>query len=259
MLGHNFLSPLTTLFNDVEIPDRSTQQPELNIGFSKSIEALTGLFLVQIRWLARNPYRFAKLDSSRNLVVPQSPTGSPMSNDPKFDEKTILKELPSLEPEVVTKIYDHFYPALYRYAHYRLSNPNVAEDIVSEVFLLLLEAVHKGRGPRNTLRGWLIGTLSNLINNYYRKAYKQPTEELNQDVPARVPDPGALLEMTHREESVRAALLKLTLDQQNVLALRFGSGYSLEETATAIGKRVNAVKQLQYRALESLRRHLGED
>jgi len=65
--------------------------------------------------------------------------------------------------------------------------------------------------------------------------------------------------MTQKHASVRTALLKLTPDQQNVLALRFGSGYSLEETANVIGKRVNAVKQLQLRALESLRRHLGEE
>jgi RNA polymerase sigma-70 factor (ECF subfamily) len=54
--------------------------------------------------------------------------------------------------------------------------------------------------------------------------------------------------------AVRAAMLQLTVDQQHVLALRFGSGYSLEETAAILKKKSNAVKALQFRALAALRR-----
>jgi RNA polymerase sigma-70 factor (ECF subfamily) len=50
----------------------------------------------------------------------------------------------------------------------------------------------------------------------------------------------------------------LTAEQQHVLALRFGQGYSLEETAAFMDKNVNAVKALQFRALAALQRELGE-
>ncbi|MFN2152656.1 MAG: sigma factor-like helix-turn-helix DNA-binding protein, partial [Anaerolineales bacterium] len=40
--------------------------------------------------------------------------------------------------------------------------------------------------------------------------------------------------------------------------LRFGDGYSLEETAAVMQKKVNAVKALQFRALAALQRHIGE-
>jgi RNA polymerase sigma-70 factor (ECF subfamily) len=50
----------------------------------------------------------------------------------------------------------------------------------------------------------------------------------------------------------------LTPEQQHVLALRFGQGYSLEETATFMNKNVNAVKALQFRALAALQREIGE-
>jgi DNA-directed RNA polymerase specialized sigma24 family protein len=50
----------------------------------------------------------------------------------------------------------------------------------------------------------------------------------------------------------------LTAEQQDVLALRFGQGYSLEETASHLKKNVNAVKALQFRALASLQRQIGE-
>jgi DNA-directed RNA polymerase specialized sigma24 family protein len=50
----------------------------------------------------------------------------------------------------------------------------------------------------------------------------------------------------------------LTPEQQHVLGLRFGQGYSLEETAEILNKNINAVKALQFRALASLQRQIGE-
>jgi RNA polymerase sigma-70 factor (ECF subfamily) len=50
----------------------------------------------------------------------------------------------------------------------------------------------------------------------------------------------------------------LTSEQQHVLALRFGQGYSVEETAAHLQKNINAVKALQFRALAALQRQIGE-
>jgi len=66
------------------------------------------------------------------------------------------------------------------------------------------------------------------------------------------------IDRRQQADSVRDAYTQLTPDQQNVLALRFGDGYSLEETAAVMQKKVNAVKALQFRALAALQRHIGE-
>jgi RNA polymerase sigma-70 factor (ECF subfamily) len=49
-------------------------------------------------------------------------------------------------------------------------------------------------------------------------------------------------------------LLQLTEDQQHVIALRFGQGLNLAETAEILGRSVGAVKALQHRALAALAR-----
>jgi len=59
-------------------------------------------------------------------------------------------------------------------------------------------------------------------------------------------------------EEIRWAMVRLTIDQQHVLALRFSQDLSLEETATIVGKSINAVKVLQFRALAAMRRLLDE-
>ena len=61
-----------------------------------------------------------------------------------------------------------------------------------------------------------------------------------------------------QKRNVQRAYAMLTTDQQHVLALRFGQGYSLEETAAMLRKNVNAVKALQFRALAALQRNIEE-
>jgi RNA polymerase sigma-70 factor (ECF subfamily) len=53
-------------------------------------------------------------------------------------------------------------------------------------------------------------------------------------------------------------LLGLTPDQRSVIALRVIADLSLEETAGILGKSVGAVKALQKRGLERLRRGLEQ-
>lgn len=55
-------------------------------------------------------------------------------------------------------------------------------------------------------------------------------------------------------ERVATMLEALTDAQQEVVVLRLVSGLSLEETADIVGRPVTAVKRLQARALERLRR-----
>ena len=170
-----------------------------------------------------------------------------------MDEQVLRSGLRDLDPQVITHIHETYFPMMYRYARYRIGNDGVAEDMVSEAFVRLLEAVHAGKGPRSSLRGWLMGTVSNLVNDYFRKVYRQPTDLLPDEVPTENGNPVAQVEQDNRQENLRQALTKLTPDQQHVLSLRFGSGCSLAETAEIMEKKPNAIKQLQFRAINSLR------
>lgn len=171
-------------------------------------------------------------------------------------ENALLTGLRGLDPQAISKIHETYFPQVYRYAYYRVGDEGTAEDLSSETFIRLLEAVHAKRGPKSSLRGWLMGTISNLVNDYYRQVYNKTSEPLQNELKASDSDPETLSEQRNREEILRQGLMKLTKDQQHVLALRFGSGCSLAETAALMDKKPNAIKQLQFRALNSLRTHL---
>lgn len=175
-----------------------------------------------------------------------------------YDEHSALNGLQRLDSQSVSAVYDRYFTEVYRYVRYRVGDDAAAEDIASDVFVRLLEASQKGQGPQTSLKGWLIATASNTVNDHLRRRYRRPTEELSDSMP----DAGTSVhsEVDQREQNrvVQSAYAQLTPEQQHVLALRFGQGYSLEETASHMQKKVNAVKALQFRALAALQRMIGE-
>lgn len=58
--------------------------------------------------------------------------------------------------------------ALYRYALLRVSNPDLAGDLVQDTFLSALKGAANFRGG-STVRTWLIGILKHKIIDYYRR------------------------------------------------------------------------------------------
>ena len=175
-----------------------------------------------------------------------------------FNEQRALDGLRKLDSQTIGAIYDRYFPEIYRYVRYRLGDDQAAEDIASDVFVRLIEASQKKQGPQTNLRGWLIATASNAVNDHHRRHYRRPVEALSDSMP----DGGSSIhtEIDAREQNrlVQHALAQLTDEQQHVLALRFGQGFSLEETAVFMKKNTNAIKALQFRALASLQRQMGE-
>lgn len=166
-----------------------------------------------------------------------------------------LTRVRRLDVAALTKVHDRYYPDVYRYVRYRLGDEQTSEDITSEVFMRLLDALHRKGGPNKDIRSWLIGTASNLVNDHLRRQYRRKIESLSDD--DRTPMPGSpeeSFEISVLNFQLQQAIQKLTPAQQEVLALRFASEYSLEQTAVEMEKTINAVKALQFRAVEALKR-----
>lgn len=144
---------------------------------------------------------------------------------------------------------------MYRYLLYRTDDKGVAEDLSSEVFMRLLDALHAGKGP-DTLPAWLFGVANHLAADHFRRQARRPQVGLSDDLPAPEAGPEGQASAGLEMAWVHAALRELTDEQQHVLALRFGEGRSVAEAAALMEKSVTAVKQLQFRAVAALRRKL---
>jgi RNA polymerase sigma-70 factor, ECF subfamily len=169
-----------------------------------------------------------------------------------------LDGLRDLDAQVISAVYDRYFLDVFRYVRYRIGDEQAAEDITSDVFVRLLEASQRGRGPRTNLKAWLLGTASHIATDHIRRAYRDPTQEISDNMFDPLAATHTEIERRESERTIRNAMKKLTPKQQHVLALRFGEGYSIEETAAVMNKKINAVKALQFRALASLQRGIEE-
>lgn len=195
---------------------------------------------------------------SLNELFPSKHSSRGAPNCMYTSDEEALVGLRSSDSQIVGAVYDRYFPEVFRYVRYRLNDAHAAEDIASEVFVRLLEAVHSGRGPQTNLRSWLLSTAGHILTDHLRRAYRRPTETLPDDIVDQTPAPAEEYDRREQNRRFQSAYALLTGDQQHVLALRFGQGYSLEETASVMKKNVNAVKALQFRALAALQRCLGE-
>jgi RNA polymerase sigma-70 factor (ECF subfamily) len=177
---------------------------------------------------------------------------------PEWDDQELLDGLRALDSRAIGAVYDRYSPEIFRYARYRLGDERLAEDLAGDVFVHLLEAVQNGTGPRSNIKGWLFSTVSHLVTDHLRRRYRRPTEPLPEDLVDASSTPVDLFDDRERSREFRRAYALLTHEQQHVLALRFGEGFSLEQTAQVLNKNANAVKALQFRALAALQRNIGE-
>lgn len=176
---------------------------------------------------------------------------------PVIDDAALLAAGGKFDSRALAAIHDRYYPGLYRYLFYRTGDDHVAEDLCSEVFMRLLDALRAGRPPAS-LRGWLFGVAAHLAADHYRQQNKRPQSALTDEIPAAEDDPESEVGARAALRALRMALLRLTDEQQQVLAMRFDEGRSIAETAALMQKSETAVKQLQFRAVAALRRMLKD-
>jgi RNA polymerase sigma-70 factor (ECF subfamily) len=175
------------------------------------------------------------------------------------DETTLLTRCRQFELAALAEVYDRFSPGIYAYALRLLGDPVQAEDCTSEVFSRLLAAWRDGKGPQTAMRPYLYRMAHNWVHDQYRRQPPEPLaleEELIQDTENSLEAETAL---SLERQQVRAALQRLTGDQRQVVMLRFIEGWDNLAVAAALDRPVGAVKALQHRALEALRRMLRSE
>lgn len=176
-------------------------------------------------------------------------------------EEYWLKGARKLDEEALASIYDAFSSALYRYAVHQLGDAQAAEDIVSETFFRLLRSIGAGGGPEKHLKSYLYRVAHNLIIDQYRR---NPIIEVNIDSEISAladgnKNPERQVETSFEQEELRNNLWNLTADQRQVIVLKYLEGLNNQEVADVLGKPVGAIKALQHRGLNSLRRMLAKD
>jgi RNA polymerase sigma-70 factor (ECF subfamily) len=174
-------------------------------------------------------------------------------------EDQLIARAKDLDEQALAEIYDTYSTQIFRYAMRLLGNRDLAEECVAETFSRLLQAFYKGGGPKRYLRAYIYRVAHNWVTDQFRKREHQQLELIGEPAPDLENEPQQVADREVERQELRVALRRLTPDQRQVIMLKFFEGCSNDEVARALEKPVGAVKSLQHRGLNALRRSLRID
>lgn len=147
------------------------------------------------------------------------------------------------------EIYLRLAPAVLGYL--RAERAPEPEDLLGEVFLQVARDLGRFTGDDDACRRWVFTIAHHRLVDDRRRRCARP-QRADAQVPD-VADPRPADEASF-DPVLRDALAALTPEQREVVVLRFVGDLSLEGTAEVTGRTVGAVKSLQARALDNLRK-----
>jgi RNA polymerase sigma-70 factor (ECF subfamily) len=128
----------------------------------------------------------------------------------------------------------------------------------NEVFLRAFRGLDRFAGSEERFRSWVFTIAHHLLIDERRRATRRgrsvPLDGTNEPIA----DDDELA-IALGDDRVRRLLAHLSPDQRDVVLLRIVADLSIEDTAAALGKRPNAIKALQHRAMRALRARIEEE
>ena len=168
-------------------------------------------------------------------------------------DQSLLQQAKRFYPDALGALHDRFYEPVYRYVSFKVGDHHAREDLTSEVFLRVLEALKRGRGWHTSPDAWIFGIARNVVADHYRRGPGRTEVALDEGLSAPPEDEPAHMFLRDEEcEELVRGISSLTEEQRDVILLRFMQGLSIKDAAEALNKSSGAVKALQYRAISAL-------
>ena len=179
---------------------------------------------------------------------------------PDFDERRAVDSAKDGDQGALSQLYTFYFPRVYRYVSGRVRSTEDAEDVTEEIFLRVIANLNRFKWRGLPFGAWVFRIARNEVASHARrqKRWGMPAE-LSESLPDSSQDHVTAYEFSTALDVVRAAAAKLPHAQRDVIALRFGAGLSVAETANTLGKTENNVKVLQHKAIARLQGTVPRD
>lgn len=163
-------------------------------------------------------------------------------------------------PNLVAELFDAHAAELYRYLARRAGN-TVAEEVLSQTFLVAVEQQHRYDPNRASARAWLYGIAANLLRHHYRsesrkwQAYARFPLGLVEDAADTA---ASRADATAAQRSLARPIAELNEADRDVLLLYAWADLSYAEIAAALNIPVGTVRSRLNRARQLLKAALAE-
>ena len=171
-------------------------------------------------------------------------------------EERLLVEAAQRDPARFAQLYETNFERVYAYIARRVPDRSEAEDLTADVFHRALASLPRFEWRGLPFAAWLIRIAANAIADRWKhSAQERDFYDLDwRDDETQIE---AGLEEAEQRAHVFRLVDELPDDQRRVIVMRFADEKSVREIAQELGRSEGAVKQLQFRGLDRLRKRLG--
>lgn len=158
------------------------------------------------------------------------------------------------------EFYDATVRQIYRYVAYRVAETATAEDLTSAIFENALRAWKRRCKPEAQM-AWIFRIARNTVISHYRhnQLHSQAPEEMGDAIPDDTKNPEQQWIDQELRQRVHGALLTLNAREQDLIALKFGSGLTNRAISPILGLSESNVAVTLHRALKKVQRALSEN
>ncbi|MBX6750336.1 MAG: sigma-70 family RNA polymerase sigma factor [Micromonosporaceae bacterium] len=202
--------------------------------------------------------------AEREQDEPAARPARPAAGDAAAEVWALVERAQAGDADAFAQIYHRYLDVVFRFIYFRVTNRQVAEDLTAETFLRALKRIGGVTWQGRDIGAWLITIARNLVADHFKSGryrFEVPTGDvLEADDEDHGPEGSPELAVVDHITNVTllGAVQRLNPEQRECIVLRFLHGFSVAETAQAMGKNEGAIKALQYRAVRALHRLLPE-
>jgi len=194
-----------------------------------------------------------------------------MTADPKmshnvadFSDAELIELVANGDARALEVLYDRYSRVVYSFALRIVGDPQLAEEILQEVFFRVWQQGSGFQSNRGSLITWLLSITHNLAIDEVRKRNRRPQKADSEDpelVLGAMADEGTDIEQEVWLSGVRTAIVealdRVPKEQRVVIELAYFRGLTQREIAETLGQPLGTVKTRMRLGLQKLREQLG--
>lgn len=173
-------------------------------------------------------------------------------------EAELLEQARKGNRQALNQLVGLYWQPVYRFIYYKVRHKEEAEELTQEALLKAVAYLPKFEDRGIPFQSFIMRISTNLVTDFWRKKARGgdtlPLAEAVAQSNAAGPDELAILE--ERKAIVHDAISMLPEEQRRVIELRLIDGRPIKEAADIMQKTEGALKMLQQRALQNIRKRI---
>jgi RNA polymerase sigma-70 factor (ECF subfamily) len=174
------------------------------------------------------------------------------------DLKEIIVACQAASNEAFSRLVDLYASRCYGYFYRLTGNSAKSNDLLSMLFMRLVEKIGTFREASGSFENWLFTIASNIFRDHLRQKYRQQRllEAKAEDLEFRTPKKPAKAD-TEMIDELQVQMAKLDAETAELLMLRFYGGFTFRQIAEMRSEPIGTVLSKVHRGLKRLRELMG--